>query len=241
MGIRDGWSAAQVRDAEQPLLAAGVPLMARAAADLAAEVERLLERRGRRRGHLLVLAGSGSNGGDALHATASLLQRGWSAEVALLGRRVHAGGLRAAARAGVRVLPPDVPVGRLVARAADAGVVLVGVLGTGAAASPGLRGPARRAFAALTGVLAGGPPVVAVDLPSGIGPDDGSVHLPVLRTTATVTFGAVKAGLLLHPARGRVGELRLVDIGLGPHLAGEPLVLADSTRPGRSGTFIRER
>jgi NAD(P)H-hydrate epimerase len=47
----------------------------------------------------------------------------------------------------------------------------------------------------------------------------------VLPADVTVTFGAIKAGLLLAPASRFVGELRLVDIGLGPHLEhAEPLV-----------------
>ena len=62
--------------------------------------------------------------------------------------------------------------------------------------------------------------MVAVDLPSGIHPDDGSVPDPtVLPATVTVTFGAVKAGLLLEPAAGYAGRVELVDLGLGPDLA----------------------
>jgi NAD(P)H-hydrate repair Nnr-like enzyme with NAD(P)H-hydrate epimerase domain len=61
-----------------------------------------------------------------------------------------------------------------------------------------------------------------VDLPSGIGPDDGSVHEPVLPAAVTVTFGAMKTGLLLEPARSVAGRVVLVDLGLGPFLPGEP-------------------
>ena len=70
------------------------------------------------------------------------------------------------------------------------------------------------------------PDVVAVDLPSGISPDDGGVPDPVvLPADVTVTFGAVKAGLLLQPARRLAGGVRLIDIGLRPYLEGvEPLV-----------------
>ena len=77
------------------------------------------------------------------------------------------------------------------------------------------------------GVLAGGdradgdrairrtrPYVVAVDTPSGIGVDDGVLVEPVLRADLTVTFGVVKAGLLLPPACAAVGRLEVVDLGL---------------------------
>ena len=70
---------------------------------------------------------------------------------------------------------------------------------------------------------------MAVDLPSGVHPDDGSVPDPtVLRADVTVTFGAVKAGLLLEPAAEYAGRIELVDLGLGPELAAmTPLVTVD--------------
>src|SRR5690606_32156618 len=78
VGVIHGWTAAQVRAAEEPLLAAGVPLMERAATGLAHRVARLLrERRGRVTGSSAVLlVGSGDNGGDTLHAGALLARRG---------------------------------------------------------------------------------------------------------------------------------------------------------------------
>jgi hypothetical protein len=48
----------------------------------------------------------------------------------------------------------------------------------------------------------------------------------VLPADATVTFGAVKAGLLLEPGASVAGRIVLVDLGLGPHLTGAPVVAA---------------
>src|SRR5690606_28467274 len=56
--------------------------------------------------------------------------------------------------------------------------------------------------------------VVAVDAPSGVGVDDGTVPGPVLRADRTVTFGAAKPGLLLPPATHLAGHGAVVDIGL---------------------------
>jgi NAD(P)H-hydrate repair Nnr-like enzyme with NAD(P)H-hydrate epimerase domain len=143
-----------------------------------------------------------------------------------LGARIHEAGLAAALAAGAEVLRDPQPAAvAAVARAAD--VVLDGVLGTGAASSPALRTPAKEVVEALIPVVAteGGPAVVAVDLPSGVGADDGATSGPVLPADTTVTFGAVKAGLLLPPGRGLAGRVRLVDIGLGPALRGvRPIV-----------------
>lgn len=227
----DGYSAAQVRAAERPLLDAGEPLMARAAAGLAAEVRRRLRDRldaaGRPGpGRVLLLVGSGSNGGDALFAGAELAAEGVAVTSVALGSRVHEAGFAAATSAGVATSPADDWRDPATARARLRGVDVVvdGILGTGTAADPALRGTAAEVVAALLPALAedDAPLVVACDLPSGTGPDDGAVPSPVvLPATVTVTFGAAKAGLLLPPARDLAGEVVVVDIGLAPQLAGQ--------------------
>lgn len=68
--------------------------------------------------------------------------------------------------------------------------------------------------------------VVSVDIPSGVDPDDGSVPGAVLPADVTVTFGALKAGLLVSPGRELAGNVRLLDIGLDFDFAGvDPLVV----------------
>src|SRR4051794_13847094 len=169
--IDAGWTAAQVRSAEVPLLEAGEPLMQRAAAGLAAEIGRLLAERRTEPGTILVLAGSGNNGGDALFAAATLAENGSRVTIVPLAGALHEEGLASAQAAGAALAGSTEPeaVARL---AADADVLLDGILGTGAAASPALRSPAREVVAALLAARLRAA-VVAVDLPSGIGPDDG--------------------------------------------------------------------
>src|SRR5690606_26297557 len=65
------------------------------------------------------------------------------------------------------------------------------------------------------------PTVVAVDVPSGIGVDDGTRPGPVLPADLTVTFGVAKPGLLLPPAERAVGRLTVVPRGLGRVLAAQ--------------------
>ncbi len=223
-----GYTAAQVRAAEAPLLAAGPPgaLMERAAFALAVRVCRLLrERRGAVRGaQVVALVGPGSNGGDALHAGAELARRGVAVTAVTTSRAVHADGLAALRAAGGRVLTVvddgagrRVWVGDVLAEAVSADVVLDGLLGIGARGA--LRDEAGEVVTLLAELLAGdtapgAPDVVAVDVPSGIGVDEGELSGPVLPADLTVTFGAVKAGLLLPPAAGVSGDVELVDIGL---------------------------
>jgi NAD(P)H-hydrate epimerase len=99
----DGWSAEQVRAAEAPHLAAGEPLMQRASDGLAEAVRGLLRDSGRWPGAVVLLVGSGSNGGDALFAGAALAADGCPVTVVPSGSRVHEAGLAAATAAGAEV------------------------------------------------------------------------------------------------------------------------------------------
>jgi len=221
----NGYSAQQIRDAEAPLLAAGEPLMQRAAAGLAREIGRVAGSVPHAR--ILVLVGSGNNGGDALFASAVLAEGGCDVLIVPVGSRIHEDGLAAAEAAGAR--SADARSAHDVAELAATSVVIVdAILGTGSAADPALRGLARGIVAELVPIVTAerGTRVVAVDIPSGINPDDGSVpDAAVLPADVTVTFGAHKAGLLLPPAASLAGDIRLIDIGLGAELArAEPLV-----------------
>jgi ADP-dependent NAD(P)H-hydrate dehydratase / NAD(P)H-hydrate epimerase len=67
--------------------------------------------------------------------------------------------------------------------------------------------------------VAPGIPVLAVDIPSGVEGDTGRATGTVLPATATVTFVALKPGLVQGDGATLAGEVRVVDIGLpvGPH------------------------
>ncbi|ATZ25000.1 Bifunctional NAD(P)H-hydrate repair enzyme Nnr [Streptomyces lavendulae subsp. lavendulae] len=198
--MRTAYSVETVRAAERELMAR-LPegaLMARAAAGLAAVCAGLL---GRVYGsRVVVLAGPGDNGGDALYAGARLARRGARVTaVPMDPQRIHPGGLAALRAAGGRV-EASVP------RRAD--LVLDGLLGIGG------RGGLRPAAAALAERVRADALVVAVDLPSGVDADTGEVTGPAVTADVTVTFGAYKPGLLVDPGASRVGAVRLVDIGL---------------------------
>lgn len=217
--MRTGYSVETVRAAERALMAR-LPegaLMQRAAAGLAAACADLLGRRvyGAR---VVLLVGSGDNGGDALYAGARLARRGAGVSAVLLAPdRAHAGGLRALRAAGGRVVASSAAADAL----RRAHLVVDGIVGIGGRG--GLRPEAETLVAA---AREGGAPVVAVDLPSGVDADGGEVRGAAVRADATVTFGTYKPGLLVDPAREHAGALRLVDIGLGPHLPAEPDVEA---------------
>ncbi|WP_299532350.1 NAD(P)H-hydrate dehydratase [uncultured Streptomyces sp.] len=213
--MRTAYSVETVRAAERALMAR-LPegtLMRRAAAGLAVACGDLLRRNGRVYGaRVLLLVGSGDNGGDTLHAGALLARRGAGVRALLVTPgRAHEGGLAALRAAG----------GTVIDRAGEAGTVDLVVDGiTGIGGRGGLRPEAAALVRAVTG--GHGAPVVAVDLPSGVEADTGEVRGTAVRADATVTFGALKPGLLIDPAAERAGALRLVDIGLGPELPDTP-------------------
>lgn len=68
---------------------------------------------------------------------------------------------------------------------------------------------------------AGSSPVLAVDIPSGVSGTTGELLEGggAMSAIATVTFAALKPGLLFGPGRGLAGDVELADIGLGPPAA----------------------
>ncbi|MEU1594904.1 NAD(P)H-hydrate dehydratase [Streptomyces sp. NPDC005708] len=204
--MRTAYSVDTVRTAERELMAR-LPegaLMQRAAAGLAAACADLLGRV--YGGRVVLLVGSGDNGGDALYAGARLARRGAGVTAVLLAPdRAHPGGLAALRRAGGSVAQPGAAE-ELIERA---DLVVDGIVGIGG--KGGLRPDAAR-LAALAGES--GAAVVAVDLPSGVEADTGEVRGPAVRADLTVTFGTHKPALLIDPAREYAGSVRLVDIGL---------------------------
>lgn len=222
--MRHAYTAEAVRAAEQPLLAAGggPELMRSAAHGLALGVVSVLRARGKGvyGAKVVLLIGSGNNGGDALYAGAYLAARGARTTALLTSKLTHPEGLAAFEKAAGRCVQLGDPGGsaRFMRLSEQSDVVIDGLLGTGG------RGGLREPVAGLVAQLAqlqgpGRPAVVACDLPSGVDATTGEVHEPVLRADLTVTFGAHKMGLLSSPGEQFCGTVALVDIGISEQLA----------------------
>ncbi|MGH2375774.1 MAG: NAD(P)H-hydrate dehydratase [bacterium] len=163
---------------------------------------------------VVIVAGKGNNGGDALVAARVMTAAGWRPTVVLLARDADVGGdagvnLKSARRAGLDISNLDTlatPGLRGLFTGAD--LIVDGLFGTG------FHGPvvglAARAIEAING---SGRPVLAIDIPSGVQGDTGAVEGPAVRATATVTMGFPKPGLILLPGAQYAGEVWVADVG----------------------------
>src|SRR5450755_4718671 len=166
--MRNAHAVAEVRAAERALMAR-LPdgaLMQRAAAGLAAACAGLLRRVYGSR--VVVLAGSGDNGGDALYAGAMLASRGAVVTAITSETRMHGDGAAALRGSGGKLIEAADQAARDAIATAE--LIIDGLLGIGG--SGGIREPGASlaALAAQAGAL-----VVAADLPSGIDADTGAV------------------------------------------------------------------
>ncbi|HNW87467.1 MAG TPA: NAD(P)H-hydrate dehydratase [Candidatus Limiplasma sp.] len=197
--------------------ATGIPsltLMERAAVHVADAASFYLRNGGR----LILLCGTGNNGGDGLAATRMLLERMprlqaevWfapgvkTAEAAAQQARLKAYAARITTvqlEQGV----PEIP--------ADCACVMDALFGTGL--SRPLEGPVR---AAVEKVNVSGAPVVAVDIPSGLNGQTGypageDPRAPVIRAEVTVTFHRPKTGLFLGEGLNCCGRVVVGEIGI---------------------------
>lgn len=190
--------------------------VARAAADVAGGLY------GRR---AVVVCGKGNNGGDGLVAARYLSRWGVRVTVLLLGEPRD---LREPAAANLSGLEgTDVRIRRYetanALRELDrADVTVDGVFGTG------FRGMPENEFAeAIRSMNDANAPIVAVDIPSGVNGETGATEGDAVWADATVTFGALKVGLVLHPGVEHAGVVDVADIGFPADLLTSDLWLVE--------------
>lgn len=220
-------SRSDVRMLDSATIAAGtaaLELMERAGAAIA---QALVQRRGLPRGgcsgserpRLLVLAGSGNNGGDGLVVARLLTRMHWLCTVALCAGEPRGDGeaavnLQRWQSMGGRVIDLHAARAMLAAETPPFDVVLDALLGTG------LERPVESSLADIIHHIncepSGRRPfdVVAVDIPSGLDADSGRPLGVAVRADATVALGAYKPGLFVGCGPDYAGRLLGADIGL---------------------------
>lgn len=203
-----------MRAAEQTLFDGGLPqtaLMRRAGEAVAQAVMRLAAGRA-----VLVLCGPGNNGGDGYVVASTLARLGLPVRVAAIGepRSDSAIWARGLWSGSVETLDEATP----------APILVDALFGIGL--SRGLDPSVQEALSRLAGAAT---LRVAVDLPSGVGSDDGRVFGDTPRFDITLALGALKPSHLLQPAASVMGAVRLLDIGVP--VEGGTRVLSRPTLP----------
>lgn len=200
-------------------------LMENAGRELADAAVRLAGGRYGRRA--VVVCGRGNNGGDGLVAARYLASWGMGVAVLLLepaadAREPAAANLERLRPARVRIRAwSDAAARRELARA---DVAVDAIFGTG------FRGVPEGVFAGAIEALGGaGLPVVSVDVPSGVNGATGQVEGSAVRADLTVTFGAAKVGVVLHPGAAYSGVVEVADIGFPEDLVRSELSLVEAS------------
>lgn len=163
-------------------------------------------------GGVLLLAGGGANGADALVAARHLHAWGREVQVLTLSSRhpLHRANRARLRAVGVSSAPLTFAgLGR--ALSAAPAVVADGLLGTG------FRPPLRPELARLIGrVNASGLPVLAVDLPSGLEANWAVRPELCVQAAVSVTFGGLKPALVYGPAAHAAGRVEVAGLGVPP-------------------------
>ena len=192
---------------------------------------------------VVVLVGPGNNGADGLVTARHLRRWGADVTVCLLTRRPdNDPKLDLAYRYGVSLISLARGDGldeldNLLGRSR---LVIDAVLGTGR--SRPLQGVVRGALLRVGEARAAGriPLLLALDLPTGLDADTGTVDEATPAMDATLALGFPKAGLLAFPGAERVGELETLDIGL-PDGVGQEAIPLELMTPGWVGGLLPAR
>ena len=185
---------------------------------------------------IVLFCGKGNNGGDGFVIARHILAAGARVYVYVLGKeedysdeaRQHLHTLQQLADEETCLLLPapqsDADWQLLQKRLLASSVVIDAMLGTGFHGS--LRQPLASIVAEVNAAAAAGAvTVIAVDMPTGVNSDTGAVSNGdddedgPLFADMTVTFGALKRGLVLYPGRACAGHIEVDPIGMpGPLL-----------------------
>lgn len=188
------------------------------------------------KGPVLVFCGRGNNGGDGLVIARYLSLWEMPFTVFMVeGQQKKPSEKRteslinkeALERLGANIKTVTADTAKLKEQLTDASLIVDALLGTG------LDRPLEGIYENLVNLInESGKQVLSIDIPSGINSDTGQIMGVAIKATQTVTFGYLKAGLLLFPGAEYVGSLKLVDIGLpeAPNASSRHLTTAEYVR-----------
>jgi NAD(P)H-hydrate epimerase len=194
-------------------------------------VVRAMERPGPLAGkRVVVLCGTGNNGGDGFAVARKLLSHGAVPAVFLAGDPERLSGAaemnyRILLRLPVRVERLD-SIGEFAAEIGRSHLIVDALFGTGLARE--VSGIHREAILEIN---RSGRTVYSVDIPSGVSGDTGEILGLSVKADHTVTFGLPKRGNLLYPGAGQGGKLHVSHISFPPSLSGDERISMEINLP----------
>ncbi len=196
----------------------------------------------------VVVAGTGNNGGDALVVGRMLRSSGSEVKVFVVGNPLKFSvfalkNYQIAQKIGIieKVIENKEDIETLSSSLFWCDAIVDGLFGTGL--SGNITGIFRDVIEEVNKTKK---PVFSIDIPSGIGGNDGAVHGSAIKACCTVTFGLPKIGNLLYPGYYYGGKLFVSHISFPPELyntdsikieLNEPPELPNRLPWGHKGTF----
>jgi len=186
----------------------GVVLMERAGLAVALRIKEIF---GRKR--VLVVSGSGNNGGDGFVVARNLCEEGWDVRVFLTSKPEDLKGdallhYKIAKKYGVPIFPVRQLLTHHSSLVTKHSIFIDALLGTGL--SKNVTGLLSEVIHLINKINLA---VISVDIPSGISSDNGQIMGEAVKADYTVTFGLPKRGHLLYPGAECTGKLFIENIG----------------------------
>lgn len=192
----------------------GVVLMENAGRSVTEEILSSLE--GKEKRKVAIVCGRGNNGGDGYVVARHLLQKNVDVEVFIIGRPENIAGdagihLRILEKLGapIRYLTEESNLKEFELILRECNMIVDAIFGTG------LTRELNPFFKEIIQMINDAKKeIIAVDIPSGIGADDGKVYGAAVRADKTVVFQLPKIGNINYPGAEYTGEWVLKDIGI---------------------------
>lgn len=198
----------------------GIVLMENAALSVVEEIKNSLGSLSEKK--VIIFAGKGNNGGDALAVARHLHNRGAFVNVYIIG---EADAIKGDARINLDIIrkmglkPVELKgqhininyISNMMLYINEADMIVDGILGTG------LKGEVTGIVSDIVKIInESGKYILSIDIPSGLNGSTGKIMGTCVKADKTVTFGLPKIGLLLHPGCEYAGRVIVADIGI-PH------------------------
>jgi len=175
------------------------------------------------RERIVIICGNGNNGGDGFVVARHLHQRGYTLHLFHVGYPEH---LIGDSEINYNILTKlGVPMSRihgekdlpeLYMELSRCGLVVDSLIGTGMPVAAG-----RVEQKIIEAVNEASCKVYSVDMPSGVGGNDGRIGAAAIRADKTIAFTLPKVGNLLYPGAEYNGELVIRDIGIPKQIVDE--------------------